>query len=66
LHVTEERQAELDTPGKRAAALGAVPGVTLSAAGRELRAIVAKRTVHAYVQRLATGFAEIGFDLQRA
>jgi uncharacterized protein DUF2806 len=66
LHVSEARQAELDTPDKRAAALGAVPGVTLSAAGSELRAIVAKRTVHAYVEKLAGGFAEIGFDLQVA
>jgi hypothetical protein len=66
LHVSEARRAELNTPDKRAAALGAVPGVTLSAAGRELRAIVAKRTVHAYVEKLANGFAEIGFDLRMA
>jgi Protein of unknown function (DUF2806) len=66
LHVAEARKAELDTPDKRAAALGAMPGVTLSAAGRELRAIVAKRTVHAYVEKLANGFAELGFDLQVA
>ena len=66
LHVTEEKKAELDTAEKRIAALAAVPGVTLSAAGRELRAIVAKRTIHAYVEKLAVGFAERGFDLWTA
>lgn len=66
LHVSEAGKAELDTAEKRAAALAAVPGVTLSAAGRELRAIVAKRTVRAYVEKLATSFAEIGFDLRMA
>jgi hypothetical protein len=66
LHVSDERKSELDTAEKCAAALGAVPGVTLSAAGRELRAIVAKRTMHAYVEKLATGFAQMGFDLRVA
>jgi hypothetical protein len=66
LHVIDERKLELDTAEKRAAALAAVPGVTLSATGRELRAIVAKKTVHTYVEKLAKGFAERGFDLQKA
>jgi Protein of unknown function (DUF2806) len=66
LHVSEAKIIELDTPEKRVAALGAVPGVTLSAAGRELRAIVAKRTISAYVEKLTKGFAERGFDLRAA
>jgi hypothetical protein len=66
LQVTETKKTELDTDEKRTAALAAVPGVTLSATGRELRAIVAKKTVHAYVEKLARGFAERGFDLQTA
>ena len=66
LQVTEAKKPELQTIEKRTAALAAVPGVTLSATGRELRAIVAKKTVHAYVEKLARGFAERGFDLQIA
>jgi hypothetical protein len=66
LHVTEAKKTELDTVEKRVAALGAVPGVTLSAAGRELRAIVAKRTMHTYVEKLTKGFADRGFELQAA
>jgi len=64
LNVVAEKTAELDTAEKRAGALEAVPGVTLSATGRELRAIVAKRTVSTYVEKLAKGFAERGFDLR--
>jgi len=63
LEVAETKETELHTIEKRTAALAAVPGVTLSATGRELRAIVAKKTVHAYVVKLAKGFAERGFDL---
>jgi hypothetical protein len=63
LQVAETKETELNTAEKRAAALAAVPGVTLSATGRELRAIVAKKTVHAYVVKLAKAFAERGFDL---
>ena len=66
LQVSETRDSELHTMEKRTAALNAVPGVTLSATGRELRAIVAKKTVHAYVEKLANGFAERGFDLRIA
>jgi hypothetical protein len=66
LQVSEAKKDELDTIEKCTAALAAVPGVTLSATGRELRAIVAKKSVHAYVEKLATGFAERGFDLQVA
>src|SRR6516165_4705494 len=66
LHVIDERKLELDSAEKRAAALAAVPGVTLSATGRELRAIVAKKTVHTYVEKLGKGFAERGFDLRIA
>jgi hypothetical protein len=66
LDVTEAKAAELHTVEKCMAALAAVPGVTLSATGRELRAIVAKKTVHAYVEKLARGFAERGFDLRIA
>jgi len=66
LQVIETKETELDTDEKRTAALAAVPGVTLSATGRELRAIVAKKRVHAYVEKLARGFAERGFDLQTA
>jgi hypothetical protein len=66
LHVAETKKLELDTPEKCAAALAAVPGVTLSATGRELRAIVAKRTIHDYVEKLAGGFAERGFELELA
>jgi hypothetical protein len=66
LDVTETKENELNTVEKRAAALAAVPGVTLSATGRELRAIVAKKTVHAYVEKLAHGFAERGFGLRIA
>jgi len=66
LQVTETKETELNTVEKRAAALAAVPGVTLSATGRELRAIVAKKTVHAYVVKLAQAFAERGFDLKIA
>ena len=66
LHVTEKKMTELHDIEKRASALAAVPGVTLSATGRELRAIVAKKTVHAYIERLARGFAERGFDLKVA
>jgi hypothetical protein len=66
LHVTEAKKMELDTTEKRAAALAAVPGVTLSAAGRELRAIVAKKTMHAYIEKLRNGFADKGFDLRKA
>lgn len=66
LHVSEAKQEEFDTSEKRIAALAAVPGVTLSATGRELRAIVAKKTVHAYVEKVATGFAERGFELELA
>ena len=66
LQVIETKETELDTDEKRTGALAAVPGVTLSAAGRELRAIVAKKTVHAYVEKLARSFAERGFDLQIA
>jgi len=64
--VTETKETELNTVEQRAAALAAVPGVTLSATGRELRAIVAKKTVHAYVVKLAQAFAERGFDLRIA
>jgi hypothetical protein len=66
LHVSDAKKMELDTAEKRATALAAVPGVTLSATGRELRGIVAKRIVGAYVEKLAKGFADRGFDLQRA
>ena len=66
LDVTEAKKTELHTAEKRTAALAAVPGVTLSATGRELRAIVAKKTVHAYIDKLARGFVERGFDLQIA
>jgi uncharacterized protein DUF2806 len=66
LDVTEAKATELHTVEKCMAALAAVPGVTLSATGRELRAIVAKKTVHAYVEKLARGFAERGFDLRIA
>jgi Protein of unknown function (DUF2806) len=66
LQVSETRESELDTVDKRVAALAAVPGVTLSVTGRELRAIVAKKTIHAYVEKLARGFAERGFYLQIA
>jgi hypothetical protein len=66
LQVSETMKTELDTVEKRMATLAAVPGVTLSATGRELRAIVAKRTVHSYLEKLATGFAERGFDLMTA
>jgi hypothetical protein len=66
LEVTETKETELNTVEKRRAALAAVPGVTLSATGRELRAIVAKKTVHAYVVKLAKAFAERGFELRMA
>jgi hypothetical protein len=66
LDVAEAKETEPHTVEKRTAALAAVPGVTLSATGRELRAIVAKKTVHAYVEKLAKGFAERGFDLRIA
>src|SRR5215510_728291 len=66
LQLTAAKKTELDTIEKRTAALAAVPGVTLSATGRELRAVVAKKTVHAYVVKLAKAFAERGFDLQIA
>jgi uncharacterized protein DUF2806 len=66
LHVTETRETELNTIENRTAALAAVPGVTLSATGRELRAIVAKKTVLEYVVKLAESFAERGFDLWTA
>jgi len=63
LQVAEAKKTELDTIEKRTAALAAVPGVTLSATGRELRAVVAKKTVHAYIEKLTKGFAERGFYL---
>jgi hypothetical protein len=66
LEVTETRETEANTIENRTAALAAVPGVTLSATGRELRAIVAKKTVQAYVVKLAESFAEQGFDLWKA
>jgi len=66
LDVTKTKENELQTDEKRTAALAAVPGVTLSATGRELRTIAAKKTVHAYVEKLAQGFAERGFDLRMA
>jgi len=66
LDVAEAKETEPHAVEKRTAALAAVPGVTLSATGRELRAIVAKKTVHAYVEKLAKGFAERGFDLRIA
>jgi len=65
LEAAETKETE-HTAEKRTGALAAVPGVTLSATGRELRAIVAKKTVHAYVEKLAKGFAERGFDLRKA
>src|SRR5262249_25448267 len=66
LEVPEATETELNTIENRTAALAAVPGVTLSATGRELRAIVAKKTVPAYVVKLAKSFAERGFDLWTA
>jgi hypothetical protein len=66
LEVIESKERELHAVEERTVALAAVPGVTLSATGRELRAIVAKKTVYAYVDRLAQGFVEQGFHLRMA
>ena len=60
-----EATAKLDTPEKDPEPLSRVNGVAFTAAGRELRNIVALKPNEEFIARLTQAFAEGGFVLKR-